>query len=329
MNINKYTICNSPTEKVLFENREIYIKRDDLLHPDFSGNKARKFYYYLLQDFPDIKKVVSYGSNQSNAMYSLSVLAKAKGWEFEYYTDHIPSYLRDSPIGNYKYALQNGMKLIVGRGKPKKEEIEDISTVFIEEGGRDQNSYAGIRVLAREIISWQQQEGIDELNIFLPSGTGTTALFLQKALVEFSQNSLESETFSKRVHSTRVPKRARLKPSVPSFIDVYTTPCVGDSDYLKLQFEMLEKNPSKHPHIVKPPKKYHFGKLYRDSYEIWLKLRDSLGIEFDMLYDPIGWLTLMSTPKIFEKPTLYIHQGGAIGNESMIQRYKRKYGEDI
>ena len=301
MNINKYTICNSPTEKVLFENREIYIKRDDLLHRDFSGNKARKFYYYLLQDFPDIKKVVSYGSNQSNAMYSLSVLAKAKGWEFEYYTDHIPSYLRDTPIGNYKYALQNGMRLIVGRDKPKKEEIADSSTVFIQEGGRDQNSYAGIRVLAKEIISWQQQEGIDELNIFLPSGTGTTALFLQKALVEMG-------------YKDRV---------------VYTTPCVGDSNYLKLQFEMLEKNPSKHPHIIKPPKKYHFGKLYRDSYEIWLKLRDNLGIEFDMLYDPIGWLTLMSTPKIFEKPTLYIHQGGAIGNESMIQRYKRKYGEDI
>ncbi len=76
MEINKYTICNSPIEEKVFRGQKIYIKRDDLLNPNFSGNKARKFYYYLLKDFPNIKKVVSYGSNQSNAMYSLSVLAK-------------------------------------------------------------------------------------------------------------------------------------------------------------------------------------------------------------------------------------------------------------
>ncbi len=302
MNINKYTICNSPIDKVIFENREIYIKRDDLLHPDFSGNKARKFYYYLLQDFPNIKKVVSYGSNQSNAMYSLSVLAKVKGWEYEYYTDHIPSYLRDNPIGNYKYALQNGMKLIVGKGKPKREEIENNSTAFVEEGGRDQNSYIGIKLLAQEIVSWQKEQNIKELNIFLPSGTGTTALFLHKAIFEMD---LEFKS------------------------TLYTVPCVGDSEYLQLQFEMLDKNLLKYPYIIKPKKKYHFGKLYRDSYNIWLKLRNELKIEFDMLYDPLGWITMMENSQLFDKPILYIHQGGAIGNESMLARYKRRYSENI
>jgi len=72
----------SPFEKVNFRNKEIYLKRDDLLDVDFSGNKARKFHWFLTHKFPNIKHVVSYGSNQSNAMYSLSILAKLKNWRF-------------------------------------------------------------------------------------------------------------------------------------------------------------------------------------------------------------------------------------------------------
>jgi 1-aminocyclopropane-1-carboxylate deaminase/D-cysteine desulfhydrase-like pyridoxal-dependent ACC family enzyme len=300
MNINKYTICNSPIEKKRFQNQNIYIKRDDLLHADFSGNKARKFYYYLLNDFPNIKKVVSYGSNQSNAMYSLSVLSRLKGWEFEYYTHHIPQYLIDNPVGNYKHAIKNGMRVIIGKKKPKREEIENSSTVFVEEGGRDKNSHFGIKVLSKEIIDWQERENIKEIDIFLPSGTGTTALFLQKSLLEMGNSS-----------------------------KVYTTPCVGDSKYLKKQFEMLESDSYKYPTIIKPRKKFHFGKLYKESYKIWLQLRQELEIEFDMLYDPIGWLTLIDNLQNFQKPILYIHQGGLKGNESMLERYKRKYGETV
>lgn len=83
---------NSPIEQITFNNQKYFIKRDDLLHPDFSGNKARKFYYFLKNDFPSIKKIISHGSAQSNAMYSLSVLAKLKGLKFDYYVDHIASF---------------------------------------------------------------------------------------------------------------------------------------------------------------------------------------------------------------------------------------------
>ncbi|MDD2451716.1 MAG: 1-aminocyclopropane-1-carboxylate deaminase/D-cysteine desulfhydrase, partial [Sulfurovum sp.] len=108
----------SPVQSLIFEDRHCYLKRDDLLHPDFSGNKARKFHYFLTHDFPAVKKIVSYGSSQSNAMYSLSVLARMKGWEFEYYVDHIADFLKDNPHGNYQAALNNGMFLQVGRGVP-------------------------------------------------------------------------------------------------------------------------------------------------------------------------------------------------------------------
>ena len=299
--MNDKTIANSPVHKKEFRGREIYIKRDDLLDSEFSGNKARKFYYFLCNKFPDIKKVVSYGSNQSNAMFSLSVLAKMKGWEFEYHTDHISSYLQKNPVGNHKNALANGMRVVVGGKKPTRAKIENKETVFVEEGGRQQKSRIGIKLLAQEIKLWQQGNLINRLNIFLPSGTGTTALFLQKFLLE-------------------TDSRFQAK--------VYTVPCVGDSIYLKKQFYMLEESVLKHPVILEPSKKYHFGKLYREFYEIWFEIKKEIDIEFDMLYDPLGWLTLMDNPKIFKEPTLYIHQGGHLGNESMLLRYKRKYGEN-
>ena len=285
-------MTNSPIQKKEFHGQSIYIKRDDLLDKNFSGNKARKFAYFLEQDFSKITKVVSYGSAQSNAMYSLSVLAKLQGWEFDYYVEHLADYLKDNPHGNYKYALENGMQLFIGNSIPK---IHDKRTLFIEEGGRQQEAEYGIQVLAKEIAQWKENQGIEELNIFLPAGTGTTALYLQK-------NSKDN---------------------------VYTTPCVGGVAYLKEQFLMLEKEEVFHPTIVTPSKKRHFGKLYRESYNIWLELQDKMGVEFDLLYDPSGWLTLLENPEIFEKPTLYIHQGGLIGNESMLARYIRKYGENI
>jgi 1-aminocyclopropane-1-carboxylate deaminase/D-cysteine desulfhydrase-like pyridoxal-dependent ACC family enzyme len=286
---------NPPIEKHTFENQTIYIKRDDLLSKEFSGNKARKFAYYLEADFPNIHRLVSYGSNQSNAMYSLSVLAKLKGWKFDYYIRSLPEHLKHDPHGNYKYALENGMNLIVQEKKPKKDEFNTIDTLFIEEGGREEYAKYGLKILANEIIDWKKEQGFESIHLYLPSGTGTTAFYLQKHLED----------------------------------RVFTLSCVGDSSYLQKQFEMLEKSALEYPTILTPSKKRHFGKLYRESYNIWLKLQTQMNIEFDLLYDPHGWLTLLENVHIFDKPTLYIHQGGLLGNESMLRRYKRKYNEDI
>ncbi len=280
----------SPIQSITFDKQQFYLKRDDLIDPNFSGNKARKFYYFLQHDFPGIDKLVSYGSAQSNAMYSLSVLAKIRGWKFEYYVDHIADYLKEHPHGNYKAAVDNGMKIIEHSGVIPYEYSNDV--LFIEEGGRQIEAEFGIRLLAEEISLWQQENGVKDLNIFLPSGTGTTALFLQKHLL-----------------SNRV----------------YTTPCVGDEAYLKKQFLELEEDEKYHPEILSLEKKHHFGKLYKENYKIWLKLQQQTGVEFDLLYDSLGWRVLLAHPEVFSSPTLYIHQGGVLGNESMLPRYKRKY----
>ena len=301
LDVTSPSFKSSPIEASTFEGHSFYLKRDDLLHPDFSGNKARKFHYFLQNDFPYVTKIVSYGSAQSNAMYSLSVLANMQGWEFEYFVDHVAEYLKENPHGNYKGALDNGMKITVGSMQSTNN--VDKNTLYIEEGGRQKEAEFGIKVLAEEIIAWQKANEIEELNIFLPSGTGTTALFLQKSL-------------------------SFLLPTSCFLIRVYTCPCVGDSRYLKKQFLELERDEKYHPTILTLDKKYHFGKLYKDNYKIWLKLQEQTGVVFDLLYDPLGWRTLLAHPKVFQKPTLYIHQGGVLGNESMLPRYERKYNKE-
>jgi 1-aminocyclopropane-1-carboxylate deaminase/D-cysteine desulfhydrase-like pyridoxal-dependent ACC family enzyme len=286
-------IINTPIQNITFENQTFLIKRDDLLHEDFTGNKARKFYYYFKNNFPNIKTIISHGSNQSNAMYSLSVLAKLKGWRFVYYTNHLSSFLKQTPQGNYKYSLQNGMDIIVCSDFTKKQLKLNDSELFIDEGGAIANASYGLKILAQEIVQYQQRNKIEKLKIFLPSGTGTTALFLQKYLD----------------------------------IEVLTCPCVGDSLYLKKQFLELETDANMHPTILETKQKYHFGKLYKKNYLLYQELKKQTQIEFDLLYDPIGIETFLNIPKESNCYYLYIHQGGIKGNETMIARYLYKWIE--
>ena len=290
---------NSRIDSINFQNHQVFIKRDDLLSKEFSGNKARKFYYFLNKDFKDIKKIISFGSPQANSLYSLSVLAKIKNVKLDFYVSHIASFLKKNPQGNYKEALKNGANIIeiqkddlTSQEYVEKEILKDEKDfVYIEEGGRVKEAEYGIKILAHEINTWIKENKKENLKIYLPSGTGTTALFLQKHLD----------------------------------VEVLTSPCVGDENYLKKQFLQLNSDETKHPTIIKTKKKYHFGKLYKEFYEMHLNLLSQTNIEFDLLYDSLGWLTLVSSKYFNESEILYIHQGGILGNESMVSRYKNKY----
>ena len=383
---------------------------------EFNGNKARKLEYFLHADLGSIKRVVSYGSSQSNAMYSLSVFAKIKGLEFHYVVSNLNSNLAANPIGNFKFALENGMKIYVDKdrrararalayelaglkgseicgravnltdnrsqngsnlknaGEPnlskfderlgftdinlnaknmsnlqaeaelnlqiEKSNLQDLSgqisskfdepakpagvksskckshkssnfeksayqtssnlsaaqdcfigdSLFINEGVWQPQAEAGFTSQARQIERWADAEG-KTVDIFLPSGTGTSAAFLAKH-VKF---------------------------------DVYTCPCVGDADYLKSEIEAL--TPNSKARILQPPKKYHFGDLKLELYQIWREVCEQTGIEFELIYDPVGFLTMTANLGAFKNEILYIHQGGALGNISQKLRYERKFKE--
>ncbi len=287
----------SPVERITFRGRKYFLKRDDLINPWFNGNKARKFDYYINADLSGFKKLASYGGNQSNAMFSLAAFAKIKGLKFDYYGKPLPLFLKKNPVGNYKYALEFGMNYIElpdyesffrKMSSPEKTYDElGKDTLLIRQGGAEKEAEYGVKKLAEEINEWAKKEGIKDLSVFIQSGTGTTALFLQKHL-DFK---------------------------------VYTTPNIGTSDYLLKQFALLDDDENNYPLILETEKKYVFGKLYKEFYDVWKEISQENNIEFELLYDPKTLIALDEHNHKIKGEIMYVHSGGIIGNESMLKRY--------
>jgi len=285
-----FTFFESPIQKVQFNQQSYWVKRDDLLHPLFSGNKARKLHYYLTQELPHIQTLISYGGNQSNAMLSLAALAQLKQWQFIYYVKPLPKVLKQQPIANLKRALDCGMQLIETKTLPTTQQSFNDDTLFISQGAAEIWAEMGVKQLAVELNQFVSQQQQKKWALFLASGTGTTALYLQK-------------------HTN---------------LSVVTTPCIGDGNYLQQQWRQLEPYCTHFPQIIETDKKYHFGQLYAEFYQLWQQLAQQTHIKFDLLYDPKAWLAMQQFRQVWDGEIIYIHCGGVLGNESMLKRYQRK-----
>lgn len=266
------------------------IKRDDLISSEINGNKAYKFYFLLDKNFKDI---VSFGGNQSNAMLALSFLAKNKNANFIYFTRELSNYLKTNISGNLKIALENGMQLRFYNNPNHKEKdskyfAQKINAIFIPQGGMMDEAGLGIIELGKSIINLN----LENLCVFYSSGTGTSSLFLQKYLKKYN-------------------------------IDVWSTACVGDKEYLQKQFFSLSNDKSIYPKIIMPREKITFAKPNANLLKIYKEWKE-LGIEFDLLYDCVMWKAISDNIEIFKKykNLLFLHSGGTFGNESQISRYK-------
>lgn len=281
---------NSPLSKIILEGREFFVKRDDLIDPYLSGNKYRKLYTLLNTPSNTYNTLISYGGTQSNAMLALAAMCKKKKWKFVYYTKKLSATQQDNPEGNYAQALFLGMDHVAIENEYYKDYIAslrlnlDEKTLFVDQGGALEAAKKGLEVLAKEIR--KQNTSLHVKALATPSGTGTTALFLALALPEYK---------------------------------VYTTPCIGDSSYLKEQMSALAEIPSNLV-VLEPKKKYHFAKPYKEFYEVYKSLHVK-GIEFDLLYAPAMWQAILEQTS---EQIIYIHSGGVSGNKSMLNRYRQK-----
>jgi len=284
----------SPVEPFSWRGLDFFVKRDDLIDSRFSGNKFRKLYSLFKLKKESVKRVVSYGGAQSNAMLSIAYLAAMKGWEFDYYVKSIPTWLENDPTGNLKRALELGMRLHQLGTEEFYDSIESIRSqsldgdLFIPQGGADPVAIEGVRILASEILEWADGKGLESFCVATPSGTGTTALYLRKSL--------------------------------PENIKVVTTPVVGDEKILRAQWHKLEPDLTIYPDILFMFGKHQFAKPHPAFLQIWNSLKDS-GIEFDLVYAPKMWYELEKSYDRLPKPILYLHSGGVSGNVSQLQNY--------
>lgn len=323
---------------VRFKKYQFFILRDDLLEP-FDGNKARKLSFLDIANLSNINHIVSCGSSQSNAMLAMAKFCYLKGIKFSFVVSHIDEKILKNPCGNLKKAINLGMNLFVSKNRKQfaslianmqnlindidinqinldiefiknhdnfdliidTEDIKksivvgdfnniigDKAAIFINEGVSERCVEYGFLQQADEIMSHIPSD--KKISIFLPSGTGTSAAFLSKNIN----------------------------------LDVYTCPCVGDNAYLKYQINQILDTIPSNLKILKPPKKFKFSKPYIELYNLWSDIYKESKIEFDLIYDTVGLLTMFYYWDSIPKDILYIHQGGLLGNETQLARYERK-----
>ena len=349
MNGSKKLVLGSPVTKHLIQGRTIYIKRDDLLDiHGLSGNKARKYLKLLLEtsetsnnhhthkNLDHCHHLVSYGGIQSNSMLALSQIARNnQHYKFTYFVKRIPKFL-SNPVGNYQRALQNGMEAIelestryedMASGKDvemiMRENSIDASTVnFIEQGGVSQGAEFGLQTLAQEIVEYishihssssQSQCSDHKVGwvIFIASGTGTSAFYLNKAI----------QTLQKCADVDR--KKTNHFP-----IKVIAIPCVGTREDLmkRMKCMILDSQLQCMPDVLNDGinEKYPFALPSKLHLEIWQNLCRESTIAFDLIYAPRAWQLLERVWDQYEDKyhIMYYHCGGQEGNDSQLGRYK-------
>ncbi len=275
---------NSKIDAISFGSKRLFVKRDDLIHPVFNGNKARKLYFLINSAY---RKITTYGGSNSNIIAPLAFIAAQKNMQVDFYVKTFASTQDLSALpGNINFIEIPHARWAQTVQDLSSKRVSSSDEIFIPQGVAMEQAALGVKILAAEIAAARAAFKFD--CVFLPSGTGTTAFYLQNFLTD---------------------------------LDVYTTPCVGDEAYLQEQFSALGKG--RRPRVVTLDKKYRFGAPHKDLFNMYRKLSSQTGIEFDLLYDPLGFLALQ---KLQKNDVLYIHQGGVGGNKTMLKRYEFAFG---
>ncbi|MES2107639.1 MAG: pyridoxal-phosphate dependent enzyme [Bacteroidota bacterium] len=166
---------------------EVYLKRDDLIHPIISGNKWRKLKYVLQKASAENKNhLVTFGGAYSNHLLATAAAAAKFGFKST-------GIVRGEEISNDTLFLckLHGMKLLfVDRESYRDKSAlfnkyfgNDDQAFFIDEGGASTKGAKGCSELVDELT-----ETYD--HIFCACGTGTTAAGIINGI---TQNNLNTQ----------------------------------------------------------------------------------------------------------------------------------------
>ncbi|MDF2179520.1 pyridoxal-phosphate dependent enzyme [Aliiglaciecola sp. CAU 1673] len=161
---------------------QIWVKRDDLLHPIISGNKWRKLKYALAQlQVENIDKVISFGGGFSNHLHALGYCCQRLGIALEArirgdYSKH-PSPMIDDLIRwgtTIKYLNKRSYKEQTELAAANALTTDETHTRVIPEGGSQQQALPGVAEILSELPR-------DFDHILLPVGSGGTLAGLVSA----------------------------------------------------------------------------------------------------------------------------------------------------
>lgn len=179
----------SPIEEVLNHpfNFRLFVKREDKIHPQISGNKYRKLKYNLQFFFDQqCNGLISFGGAYSNHIYALASIGKT----YNIQTVGIIRGHENMENECLRFATSCGMKLhFVDRNhyaeKENNKYIADIISSYphfmlLPEGGSNELALIGVKEMSYEIVNHH----IKFDYILVSAGTGCTASGILSGLKE-------------------------------------------------------------------------------------------------------------------------------------------------
>lgn len=156
----------------------LLIKRDDLIHPQISGNKWRKLKGWLEQA-QDYKGLMSCGGAYSNHLLALAALKRMSDFPLKVFIRG--DELNASSNQLLHYVHESGVEMkFVSRAKYRefrKQPPQEEGWLWIPEGGKGEAAFSGLSELGAEL-----PENLDYL--FVACGTGTSL----SGLLKFMKN---------------------------------------------------------------------------------------------------------------------------------------------
>lgn len=272
---------HSKEEQLTAGLNEVWIKRDDLIHPIISGNKWRKLKYivdHCLEN--NINHIVTYGGAYSNHAIATACTCALFGIQCTIIVRG------EKPANPNHYTLLiksfNAKIVYVSRASysQKEQVLADLkfdinSTLILPEGGAHELALQGCGEIITEL-----ENSYDA--IFIASGTGTTAKGIAKRISE-----LELET------------------------NLYVIPVLKNEDEIKSALKDYPK--------AKVIKNAHFGGYAKTDPGLFRIMEEMLaahGILLDPVYTAkayIAMLDFMQTHKWSDQKVLFVHTGGQLG----------------
>jgi len=153
-----------PTEQIPIQeisvkkNIRLFIKREDLIHPEISGNKFWKLFFNInnyLESNPENSLIITFGGAYSNHISAVSALGKLSGIQTLGIIrgEELEKKWSDNPT--LVFAKRNGMnlKFVTREEYRHKEKLTEFlqqefpDALIIPEGGTNENAVRGIKMM--------------------------------------------------------------------------------------------------------------------------------------------------------------------------------------
>ncbi len=283
-------------------NIEVWVKRDDLLHPEVSGNKWRKLYYNLEQAKQyKCDGILTFGGAFSNHLLATAFAAKAcglksigfvRGDELTENSNH--TLQRCSELGmelqflsREMYVLHNDKQFI------DELKLENPGFYAVPEGGANYFGIIGCQAIWKELPS-----DIDHL--FVAQGTTTTSCGLLLGIPEKT-----------KLHVVPVLKGFDVQSTMKNRLNWF----LFDED---LAAELVEK--------VKIHDEFHFGGYGKYTPELLNFIKKTYKkhlLPLDPIYTAKAFYALVETLRSSEfdnQKVIFLHTGGIQGCKSIEEK---------